>query len=89
MASSNHFQSRDFEVLLGAVASSGGDFGIGTDSFWQAEAFVDRQPFKQVSFVAGYRALYHDYDDGSLGTWGFFDIEATYHGPFVGVSFRW
>jgi hypothetical protein len=80
-----HFADRWTLIVNGDI----GGFGIGTDFSWQAGALLNWQPFKHVSFVAGYRALYQDYDDDTLGTPSFFDMEATYHGPLLGVSFSW
>lgn len=35
-----------------------GGFGVGSDFAWQAAGLIDWQPFKYVSFIGGYRALY-------------------------------
>jgi hypothetical protein len=64
-----------------------GGFGIGSDFAVQGLALVDWQPFKYVSFLAGYRAIYQDYDDGSGPDR--FRYDATMHGPVLGVNFRW
>jgi len=80
-----HFAERWKLFVTGDI----GGFGIGSSFSWQAGALVDWQPFKHVSFVAGYRALYQDYEDGTSGTPDYFNIQATYHGPLLGVSFRW
>lgn len=64
-----------------------GGFGIGSDFAVQGLALVDWQPFKYVTFLAGYRAIYQDYDDGSGPDR--FRYDATMHGPVLGVNFRW
>jgi hypothetical protein len=64
-----------------------GGFGVGSDSTWQALALVDWQPFKNVSFVGGYRALYQDFEDNSSSK--AFEYEATLHGPLLGVNIKW
>ena len=64
-----------------------GGFGIGSDFSTQGLALIDWQPFKYVSFLAGYRALYQDYEDGSRAD--LFRFKATMHGPLIGINFRW
>ena len=64
-----------------------GGFGIGSDIALQGLAIIDWQPFKYVSFLAGYRAIYQDYEDGSGPD--LFRFDATMHGPLLGVNFRW
>ena len=64
-----------------------GGFGIGSDLSWQAVGLVEWQPFKYVSFLAGYRALDVDYEDGSGNDYLKFD--ATFHGPMLGLNFKW
>lgn len=64
-----------------------GGFGIGSDFAWQALGLIEWQPFEYVSFLAGYRALDIDYDDGSGSD--YFKFDATIHGPVLGVNFRW
>ena len=64
-----------------------GGFGVGSDFSWQGAATVDWQPFKYVSFIGGYRAIGQDYKEGSGPTQ--FRLDATFHGPLLGVNFRW
>lgn len=64
-----------------------GGFGVGSDFAWQGVMMVDWQPFKYVSFLGGYRALYQDYEEGSGPN--LFRYDATIHGPLLGVNFRW
>ncbi len=52
-----------------------------------AAGFIDWKPFKYVSFLGGYRALYQDYENGSGPD--LFKIDATFHGPLLGVKFQW
>lgn len=64
-----------------------GGFGAGSDFAWQALGLVEWQPFNHVSFLAGYRALDIDYEDGSGRD--YFRLDATIHGPLLGVNFKW
>ena len=64
-----------------------GGFGIGSDFAAQGLALIDWQPFKYVSFLAGYRAIYQDYESGSGPD--LFRFNATMHGPILGLNFRW
>lgn len=78
-----HFASNWQLIVRGDV----GGFGVGSDLSWQAISLLDWQPFENVSFIAGYRALYEDYeDDDGLEL---FKIDATFHGPVLGLNFRW
>jgi hypothetical protein len=61
--------------------------GVGSDFTWQALALVDWQPFKNVSFVGGYRTLYQDFEDNSGSK--VFEYKATLHGPLLGVNIKW
>ncbi len=78
-----NFADRWGLVLRGDI----GGFGVGSDFTWQALALVDWQPFKNVSFVGGYRALYQDFEDNSSSK--VFEYEATLHGPLLGVNIKW
>ena len=64
-----------------------GGFGVGSEFSWQAFGLVEWQPFKNVSFLAGYRALYEDYETGTGP--GFFSFDSTLHGPVLGLNFKW
>ncbi len=64
-----------------------GGFGIGSDFAWQALGLVEWQPFKHVSFLAGYRALDIDYEDGTGND--YFKFDATVYGPLLGLNFKW
>ena len=64
-----------------------GGFGVSSDFTWQGFGLIDFQPWKNVAFVAGYRAIGTDYETGS----GIdkFTFDATVHGPIIGVDIRW
>ena len=64
-----------------------GGLGVGSDLAAQGLALFDWQTFKYVSFLAGYRALYQDYENGSNEN--YFNYDATVHGPLLGLIFRW
>ena len=64
-----------------------GGFGIGSEFSWQAVGLVEWQPWKYASFIAGYRALGEDYEDGSGKD--YFNFDATIHGPVIGINFKW
>ena len=81
-----HFADRWKLLLNGDV----GGFNLGgTRLAWQTGGLIDWQPFKYVSFVAGYRAIYQDYEEGSKGSKNYYNFDATMHGPVFGVNFRW
>jgi len=81
-----HFADRWKLLLNGDVG--GFDLG-GTRLAWQAGGIIDWQPFKHVSFIGGYRAIYQDYEEGSKGSKNYYNFDATMHGPVIGVNFRW
>ncbi len=64
-----------------------GGFGVGSDFSWHALGLVEWQPWKYASFIAGYRALDVDYEDGSGQN--YFKFDATIHGPVIGLNFKW
>ena len=72
-------------ILYGDI----GGFGVGSDLTWQGIFRIDWQPWENVALTAGYRALYQDYEDGTRGTRDYFAMDATYHGPLLGIEFRW
>ena len=63
-----------------------GGFGLGADSTWQLAASGTYEFENNVQLSGGYRVLYMDYEEGS-GT-NYFNYDATYHGPFAGVGYR-
>ena len=64
-----------------------GGFGVGSDFSWHAFGLVEWQPWQYASFIAGYRALDVDYEDGSGSN--YFNFDARIHGPVVGLNFKW
>ncbi len=64
-----------------------GGFGVSSDFTWQGFGLIDFQPWKNVAFIAGYRAIGTDYETGS-GT-DKFTFDTTVHGPIIGVDIRW
>lgn len=64
-----------------------GGFGAASDFAWQALTLVEWQPFQYASFIAGFRALYMDYKDGSGDD--SFNYDATIYGPVLGLNFKW
>jgi hypothetical protein len=66
-----------------------GGFGVGSDFTWHAFGYVgyDFELFGRPAMVlAGYRALYQDYKDGSGRDE--FKWDMTMHGPILGMSVR-
>ena len=66
-----------------------GGFQVGSDFASQGLGLVTWQPLDWASIIAGYRAIYMDYEDGSSGTPNHFEYDATAHGPVIGLNFRW
>lgn len=66
-----------------------GGFGVGSNFAWQAAGILEWQPFKYVSFLAGYRAIGMDYEDGNQRSPDYFNFDATVHGPVLGINFKW
>jgi len=64
-----------------------GGFGVSSDLTWQALGLVDFHPWEHVAIVAGYRAIYTDYETGSGNSQ--FSYDATVHGPLIGLDIRW
>lgn len=64
-----------------------GGFGVGSDFTWQAAGVLTHEFSlfgKTARAIAGYRALYQDYEDGSGGNK--FKWDATLHGPILGLT---
>ncbi|MFC1826815.1 hypothetical protein ACFLZQ_02650 [Thermodesulfobacteriota bacterium] len=72
--------------MLSARGDIGG-FGVGCDFTWNVAALVHFQPWKNVGFVAGYRALDQDYEDGSGSSRFKYDMRLS--GPLLGLNFVW
>lgn len=69
-----------------------GDVGglqVGSNFAWHTLGAVEWKPLKHVSFIAGYRALGIDYEDGSEQSRDYFNFDATIHGPMFGINFSW
>jgi len=64
-----------------ASATVGG-FGVGSDTTWSAFILGEYRFSNKFSAVFGYRAINWDYDDDII-----WDI--TFHGPVLGISFKW
>ena len=64
-----------------------GGFGVGSDLSAQAVAIVDWHPWQHVSITGGLRALRVKYetDKGADN----YELDMTFWGPLLGVSFRW
>ncbi len=66
-----------------------GGFQVGSNFSWQTVGIVEWQPFKYASFLAGYRAIGMDYEDGNIRDRNYFNFDATLHGPVIGLNFKW
>ena len=64
-----------------------GGFGVGSDFAWQGLGLVEYQPFKHASFLAGYRVLDIDYDEGSGSSYFRYNVKTE--GPLLGLNFKW
>lgn len=65
-----------------------GDIGMGgSDLTYQGIGLITYQPWVNVAFTGGYRALYRDYDSGSgLNRFGY---DVTMHGPVIALNITW
>lgn len=72
--------------LLSARGDIGG-FGIGSDLSYQAVAVAEWFPWQHVGFLAGLRALGLDFEKGSGDN--LLELDMTFWGPVIGVSFVW
>ena len=64
-----------------------GGFGIGSSFTYNVAGIVEYKPWKYVSILAGYRALYQNYNDGTGVDEFKFDV--TMHGPLLALNFTW
>jgi hypothetical protein len=62
-----------------------GGFGVGMDLTWQAAANIGFEAGKTVSIWFGYMALGQEFDAGRNER---LELDLVYHGPQVGVFFR-
>jgi hypothetical protein len=71
-----------------SLASDIGGFGVSSDFSANVQGLIIYDAWKNVSFAAGYRALWVDYDNGKDGTSDYFSYDTVTHGPQIGVIFR-
>ncbi len=71
-----------------SLAADIGGFGVGSDFTNSVQGLVIYDPWENVSFAAGYRALWVDYSTGDAGTQDHFSYDTVTHGPQLGVIFR-
>jgi hypothetical protein len=71
-----------------SLAGDIGGFGAASDFTASVQALVIYDAWETVSFAAGYRALWVDYDNGEKGTSDYFAYDTVTHGPQIGVIFR-
>ena len=81
-----YFYSFSNKWMFSARGDIGG-FGVGCDFTWNVAALVHFQPWKNVGFIAGYRALDQDYEDGSGSSRFKYDMRLA--GPLLGLKFVW
>jgi hypothetical protein len=62
-----------------------GGFGVGMDLQWQAKLDIGFRPSETVTIWLGYRALDQEFEDA--GARERFDMDVTYQGPELGVTF--
>jgi hypothetical protein len=74
------------DKLMLAFRGDVGGFSVGSKSSWNASGYFGYRVSEMVSLIAGYRALYVDYESGSGNSKFVWDV--TMHGPAVGVTFR-
>ncbi len=72
--------------MLSARGDIGG-FGVGSDFTWNVAALVFFQPWKNLAFIGGYRALDQDYEDGTGPSMFKYDMRLA--GPVLGINFVW
>jgi len=65
-----------------------GGFGVGSDITNALQGLLIYDAWENVSFTAGYTAIWVDYDNGKSGTPDYFAYDTVTHGPQVGVIFR-
>jgi hypothetical protein len=64
-----------------------GGFSVGSNFTWNAVGLINFKVWKYGSIMAGYRALYQNYKDGS----GIdeFKYDVTMHGPILAFNIYW
>ncbi len=64
-----------------------GGFGAGSDFTWNAIGLIQFQPWKYAAILAGYRALYQDYESGTGADRFKYDMRLS--GPVLALNFVW
>jgi hypothetical protein len=77
-----------FPKFRTSLAADVGGFGVGSDITNSVQGLFIYDAWENVSFAAGYRALWVDYDNGKGGTSDYFAYDTVTHGPQIGVIFR-
>lgn len=70
-----------------SFAADIGGFGLASDFTANLQGLVIYDAWEHVSFTAGYRALWVDYDNDESGR-DYFSYDTVTHGPQIGVIFR-
>lgn len=60
-----------------------GGFGIGSDSAWQAQAYIQYAPSETISILAGYRLLNFSYQPNNNS-----NLDLSIGGPVLGLRFN-
>lgn len=66
-----------------------GGLEVGYDFTWQALGMIEWKPLKYASFIACYRAVGMDYEDGSSQSPDYLNLDATVNGPVLSINFSW
>ncbi len=74
------------DKLLLSLRGDVGGFSYGSDFSWNVVGLLGYEFTPLISAWGGYRALGVEYDEGSGNN--YFEIDATFHGPMLGVMFR-
>jgi hypothetical protein len=82
----SHIRAGLTDKVFLAFRGDVGGFGISSDFTWSTLATVGYQLNPKLTLHGGYRALGIDYSDGSGASK--FGMNATMHGPIVGLSIR-
>lgn len=75
--------SKNFMIVLRGDV---GGFSVGSKFSWNASGYFMYSPSETVSLLAGYRALYVNYEDGSGSNK--FKYDVTMQGPAIGLTFQ-
>lgn len=69
------------ESILFRFGGDVGGFGVGSDLTWQSWASIGVKISKRAGIAAGYRVMYHEYEDGD------FRYDISMKGPTLGFDF--